>query len=125
MVISNDQKTKSIPSAIGGIRKPIPCEKIFVNASLDTVVKIGSKDGDLGESQNQKLALEFKKDGNNLFKQKRYKEAINAYTNGFKCRSSDNLVNVLLLTNRAAAHYHLEEYESMSRVEGIYLISRL
>ena len=35
----------------------------------DTAMKIASKDGDLGESQNQKLALEFKKDGNNLFKQ--------------------------------------------------------
>ena len=95
----NGQNTKSTPSAVS-----------------DTAMKIANKDGDLGESQNQKLALEFKKDGNNLFKQKRYKEALNAYTNGFKCRSSDNLVNVQLLTNRAAAHYHLEEYESSLKV---------
>ena len=86
------------------------------SSASDTAMKIASKDGDLGESQNQKLALEFKKDGNNLFKQKRYKEAVNAYASGFKCRSSDNLVNVQLLTNRAAAHFHLEEYESSLKV---------
>ena len=95
----NGQNTKSTPSAVS-----------------DTAMKIANKDGDLGESQNQKLALEFKKDGNNLFKQKRYKEAVNAYASGFKCRSSDNLVNVQLLTNRAAAHFHLEEYESSLKV---------
>ena len=47
----NGQSTKSTPSAVS-----------------DTAMKIANKDGDLGESQNQKLALEFKKDGNNLFK---------------------------------------------------------
>ena len=100
LAILNQHKTKSTPSA------------------SDAAMKITSncKDGNLGESQNHKLALKFKNDGNNLFKQKRYKEALNAYTNGFKCRSSDNLVNVQLLTNRAAAHFHLEEYESSLKV---------
>ena len=59
----------------------------------------------------EKKAVECKDLGNALFKEKDYKGAINAYFNGYQCRSTNTLLNTQLLTNRAAAHFHLKEYD--------------
>merc|ERR1711981_372347 len=64
------------------------------------------------ENSPQELALNYKEDGNFQFKLKKYRLAVAAYTEGIKCKSDDVLVNVQLITNRAAAQFHLGNYRS-------------
>ncbi len=52
-------------------------------------------------------AESFKNDGNNNFKLKKYRWAIDNYTEGIKCKSKDRELNAILYSNRAAAHFHL------------------
>ena len=54
-------------------------------------------------------ALAYKEDGNELFKQKKYKNAVKVYSEGLKQQCSDQLLNAVLYCNRAAANYHLGE----------------
>lgn len=56
-------------------------------------------------------AIEHKVDGNEQFKKRRYREAVMAYTAGLRAMKSGDLeLTAVLLTNRAAAHYHLGGY---------------
>lgn len=48
-----------------------------------------------------------KDEGNDFFKKKKYREAINEYTEGIKQNSSDSMMNAVLYCNRATAHYYL------------------
>ena len=52
-------------------------------------------------------AVSFKEDGNNNFKLKKYRWAIDNYAAGIKCRCADRLLNAVLYSNRAVANYHL------------------
>ncbi|KAL4236928.1 Tetratricopeptide repeat protein 4 [Mactra antiquata] len=54
----------------------------------------------------------YKEDGNYEFKKKKYKIAIDNYTEGIKCNCPDKLLNAILYTNRAAAQYHMENFRS-------------
>ena len=49
----------------------------------------------------------YKEDGNEEFKKKQYRIAIDNYTEGIKCLCPDRDLNAVLYTNRAAAQYHL------------------
>lgn len=52
-------------------------------------------------------ARSLKDEGNAFFKEKKYEKAILAYTAGFKMQCGDQEINTVLLTNRAAAQFHL------------------
>lgn len=64
--------------------------------------------------QNTKaeLAENYKEDGNYNFKQKKYRWAIDAYTEGIKQNCDDNELNSILYANRAAAHFYLGNFRS-------------
>ena len=64
------------------------------------------------ENTSEELAKNYKEDGNFQFKMKKYRLSIAAYTEGIKCKSDDTMINVQLITNRAAAQYHLGNYRS-------------
>ena len=64
------------------------------------------------ENTADELAVNYKEDGNFQFKLKKYRLAIAAYTEGIKCKTSDQLVQVQLVTNRAAAQFHLGNFRS-------------
>jgi len=64
------------------------------------------------ENTSEELAKNYKEDGNFQFKMKKYRLSIAAYTEGIKCKSEDTIINVQLVTNRAAAQYHLGNYRS-------------
>ena len=49
----------------------------------------------------------YREEGNDLFKKKDYRVAIENYTEGIKSKSPDRLQNAILYTNRAAAQYRL------------------
>lgn len=64
------------------------------------------------ENTKEELAKNYKEDGNFQFKLKKYRLSIAAYTEGIKCKSDDAIIHVQLITNRAAAQYHLGNFRS-------------
>ncbi len=52
-------------------------------------------------------ALTYKEMGNKNVAAKNYPLAIENYTEGIKCKSSDNELNAILYSNRAAAYFWL------------------
>ena len=70
----------------------------------------------LGKSlldNKSKEALKHKESGNQEFKAKKYRRAIDEYTiaiDVIKC--DDDLVNAQLLTNRATAHFYLDNFRA-------------
>ncbi|XP_043941433.1 tetratricopeptide repeat protein 4 [Protopterus annectens] len=57
-------------------------------------------------------AKTYKDDGNYYFKEKKYKQAVASYTEGLKKKCSNQEVNAILYTNRAAAQFHLGNHRS-------------
>ncbi|KAM6938642.1 tetratricopeptide repeat protein 4 [Lycodopsis pacificus] len=57
-------------------------------------------------------AASLKDEGNAFFKEKNYKKAILSYTAGLKKKCGDQELDTVLLTNRAAAHFHLGNMRS-------------
>ncbi|CAI9621344.1 unnamed protein product [Staurois parvus] len=62
--------------------------------------------------KSEELAKSCKDEGNDFFKEKNYKKAIEAYTEGIKKNCKDQELNAVLYTNRAAAQFHLGNYRS-------------
>lgn len=52
-------------------------------------------------------AKAYKEDGNELFRVKKYREAVVAYSEAIKQNCRDSELNAVLYSNRAASHYHL------------------
>uniref|UniRef100_A0A8C0UGM2 Tetratricopeptide repeat domain 4 n=1 Tax=Cyanistes caeruleus TaxID=156563 RepID=A0A8C0UGM2_CYACU len=59
-----------------------------------------------------RLALMYKNEGNEYFKEKDYGRAVAAYSEGLRRRCGDAELDAVLLTNRGAAHFHLGNYRS-------------
>ncbi|KAH0618584.1 hypothetical protein JD844_017935 [Phrynosoma platyrhinos] len=64
------------------------------------------------EQTPEEQAKTYKNEGNDYFKEKDYRKAIIAYTEGLKKKCSDVELNTVLHTNRAAAQFHLGNYRS-------------
>ncbi|XP_056133600.1 tetratricopeptide repeat protein 4 [Lampris incognitus] len=60
----------------------------------------------------EERAKTLKDEGNDYFKEKNYKKAIISYTAGLKINCTSQDINTILLTNRAAAHFHLGNMRS-------------
>ncbi|KAG1792431.1 40S ribosomal protein S7 [Suillus plorans] len=61
------------------------------------------------------IAQNFKEQGNDYFKGKRYREAISFYTQGIDAKPSDIVLHEALLCNRAACNLELNNYGSVLR----------
>jgi len=57
-------------------------------------------------------AEEYKKEGNQMFKLKKYRFAAISYTEGIRLKGKSNEVSAVLFANRAAAHFRLENWRS-------------
>ncbi|KAM8999789.1 tetratricopeptide repeat protein 4 isoform X1 [Sarcophilus harrisii] len=64
------------------------------------------------ERPPEEQARTYKDEGNDYFKDKDYKRAVASYTEGLKKKCSEPGLNAVLLTNRAAAHFHLGNLRS-------------
>ena len=64
-----------------------------------------------------------KDEGNDFFKNKKYREAIDEYTEGIKQNSSDLTMNAVLYCNRATAHFYLGRINAVMPV-CIFMIFR-
>ena len=60
----------------------------------------------------EELAKNYKEDGNFNFKYKKYRFAVASYTEGLKAQCEDSELNAQLLTNRAAAQFHIGNFRS-------------
>ncbi|XP_030430024.1 tetratricopeptide repeat protein 4 [Gopherus evgoodei] len=60
----------------------------------------------------EEQANTYKNEGNEYFKEKNYKKAVISYTEGLKKKCSDQDLNAVLYTNRAAAQFYLGNYRS-------------
>ena len=64
------------------------------------------------ENTPEELAKNYKEDGNFNFKCKKYRFATASYTEGLKVKCGVKEVDTALLTNRAAAQFHVANYRS-------------
>uniref|UniRef100_F7D8P9 Tetratricopeptide repeat domain 4 n=1 Tax=Monodelphis domestica TaxID=13616 RepID=F7D8P9_MONDO len=64
------------------------------------------------ERSPEEQAKTYKDEGNDYFKDKDYKKAVLSYTEGLRKKCSDPDLNAVLLTNRAAAQFHLGNLRS-------------
>uniref|UniRef100_A0A8C5IDI3 Tetratricopeptide repeat domain 4 n=1 Tax=Junco hyemalis TaxID=40217 RepID=A0A8C5IDI3_JUNHY len=64
------------------------------------------------ERSPAELARMYKNEGNEYFREKDYGRALAAYSEGLRRRCGDAELDAVLLTNRAAAHFHLGNYRS-------------
>ncbi|XP_027708579.1 tetratricopeptide repeat protein 4 [Vombatus ursinus] len=64
------------------------------------------------ERPPEEQAKTYKDEGNDYFKDRDYKKAVAAYTEGLSKKCSDPTLSAVLLTNRAAAQYHLGNLRS-------------
>lgn len=55
-------------------------------------------------------AKSLKDEGNAFFKEKNYEKAVLAYSGALKKKCEDDDLNTVLYTNRAAAHFHLGNF---------------
>lgn len=63
-------------------------------------------------NSNNDLAEKYRDDGNQNFKCKKYKWAIDSYTEGIKLKSTDVKLNSILYGNRAASHLRIGNLRS-------------
>ncbi|KAM4023497.1 tetratricopeptide repeat protein 4 [Anomaloglossus baeobatrachus] len=61
---------------------------------------------------NEEQAKSYKEEGNDYFKEKNYRKAIVAYTEGIKKNCKDAELNAVLYTNRAAAQFYQGNFRS-------------
>ncbi|KAF9481982.1 40S ribosomal protein S7 [Pholiota conissans] len=67
------------------------------------------------EGTPDEIAQNFKEQGNEYFKGKRYREALGFYTQGVDAKPADNTILEALLCNRAACNLELQNYGSVLR----------
>lgn len=60
----------------------------------------------------EEKAQSLKDEGNAYFKEKNYKKAVISYTAGLQIKCADEELNIVLQTNRAAAHFYLGNMRS-------------
>ena len=83
-----------------------------LNCSLSFVTILQDLKYSPDENTPDELAKNYKEDGNFNFKCKKYRFAVASYTEGLKAKSTDLEINTQLLTNRAAAQFHIGNYRS-------------
>merc|ERR1719342_1166839 len=74
------------------------------------------------ENTPEELAKNYKEDGNFNFKCKKYRFAVASYTEGLKTKCGVTEVETQLLTNRAAAQFHIGNYRSSLNDCGAALV---
>ena len=63
-------------------------------------------------NSKEELVNSYKEDGNENFRQKKYKWALLSYSKAISLNCSDNKLNSILYNNRGSAHFHLNNFRS-------------
>lgn len=67
------------------------------------------------------VATNFKTHGNELYAQKSYKDAVEAYTSGLNAGPIDTALRISLLNNRAQSHIFLKNYGAALKDTGLII----
>ncbi|KAF8913728.1 40S ribosomal protein S7 [Gymnopilus junonius] len=86
--------------------KSLPDEEDPAVSALQSLIYEGTPD---------EIAQNFKEQGNEYFKGKRYREAVNFYNQGIDAKPEDKAILEALLCNRAACNLELQNYGSVLR----------
>lgn len=92
---------------------PLFATKLPDNADLPPLVEAMQQlkyDAELNGPED--LAEQYKADGNNNFKLKKYRWAVISYTEGLRQKCKNLELNAQLYCNRAAAHFRIKNYGS-------------
>ena len=86
----------------------------------------GAPDREASSSELEERIEKLKLDGNNSFREDRYKEALDAYSSAIKLAQdcNYNAFNPLLLTNRATVYIKLKQYEDALKDANDYITRR-
>ena len=86
----------------------------------------GAPDPEASSSELEEKIERLKLDGNNSFRENRFKEALDAYSSAIKLAQDckDNAFNPLLLTNRATVYIKLKQYEDDLKDANDYITRR-
>lgn len=98
-----EEEFDKIPMFMKNVPENIDPEKVPELACLQSMLRDPSPEEQAGSCRE---------DGNQLFREKKYQEAVAAYTEGIKMASADPELNAVLYTNRAAAQFYLGNYRS-------------
>ncbi|CAG2173783.1 unnamed protein product [Oppiella nova] len=60
----------------------------------------------------EELVNSYREDGNENFRRKKYRWALDSYTEAIKIDCKDDKLNSVVYNNRSSAHYHLQNYRS-------------
>ena len=100
-------------------------------SALQSLAHEGTPDGEFAFVEMRKIltnflteiAQNFKDQGNNYFKAKRYREALGFYTQGIDASPTDIVLQEALLCNRAACNLELSEavpYTTLTRCTDLF-----
>ncbi|ORX36324.1 hypothetical protein BD324DRAFT_580799 [Kockovaella imperatae] len=73
------------------------------------------------DGEGDEVATNFKNHGNELYAQKSYRDAVDAYTSGLNAKPTISELRVSLLNNRAASHLALKNYGSVLKDTGLII----
>ncbi|KAM4642256.1 tetratricopeptide repeat protein 4 isoform 1-T4 [Discoglossus pictus] len=98
-----EQEFEKVPMFMKKTPSEIDPEKAPELACLQAILSDGSP---------EEQAQSYKDEGNDFFKEKSYEKAITLYTEGIKKKCTDQELNTILFTNRAASHFYIGNYRS-------------
>ncbi|TFK56162.1 TPR-like protein [Heliocybe sulcata] len=101
-----DAKMKAF-DAVPLFMKALPESDDSSDPSLDALQSL------IYEGTPDEIAQNFKEQGNDYFKSKRYREALGFYTQGLDAKPADPAIVEALLCNRAACNLELQNYGSV------------
>ncbi|KAI6035516.1 hypothetical protein F5J12DRAFT_902306 [Pisolithus orientalis] len=94
---------------------PLFMKSLPTDSTDDVAVQALAESGARGDALMVEIAQNFKEQGNDYFKGKRYREAMGFYTQGIDAKPTDNALLEGLLCNRAACNLELQNYGSVLR----------
>ena len=71
--------------------------------------------------RSAEVATDFKEHGNDLYAQKSYRDAVDAYTSGLNAKPTTQALRVSLLNNRAACNLALKNYGQVLKDTGLII----
>ncbi|PAV21144.1 40S ribosomal S7 [Pyrrhoderma noxium] len=107
--VSNDDKLKafdSVPLFMRSLPGPEECETNEALSALQSLAYDGTPD---------EIAENFKEQGNDYYKGKRYREALGFYTQGIDAKPENSKLIEALLCNMAACNLELQNFRSVLR----------
>ncbi|KAJ1919698.1 HSP70/90 co-chaperone [Mycoemilia scoparia] len=98
-----DKELNSVPLFMRNLPKPDDLDDNVALAALQSLAYEGTP---------EEIALNFKEQGNEAFKDKNFRDAIKYYTQALEQNFEDDILRAVIFVNRAASNLELKNYRS-------------